>query len=131
MQDKKRILIVDDDRDFVEAVACFLEANDLAVFRAYDGREGVTVAKTERPDVILMDIMMNERTEGFFAIQEIRRDPALKTVPVFVVSSFCTRLPDFGIPSSGGWLTHDMFFAKPVDPVQLLAKIRQRTADAG
>jgi len=123
---EKRILIVDDDGDFAEALACFLEANHFSVARARDGKEGVEKAKLERPDLILMDIMMNERTEGFFTIHEIRRDPALQRVPIFVISSFCTRLPDFEIPSSGGWLAHDMFFAKPVDPVQLLEKIRQR-----
>jgi len=130
MREKKRILIVDDDHDFVEAVSCFLEANDFTVFRAHDGAEGIKLAKMERPDLILMDIMMNERTEGFFTIQEIRHDPALKSVPIFVLSSFCTRLPDFEIPSRGGWLAHDMFFAKPVDTVQLLAEIRQRVGKA-
>jgi CheY-like chemotaxis protein len=131
MQDKKRILMVDDDQDFVEAVSCFLEANGLTVLRAHDGKEGIKLAKMERPDLILMDIMMGERTEGFFTIHEIRRDPALKNVPIFVLSSFCTRLPDFEIPSSGGWLAHDMFFAKPVDTVQLLEKIRQHIGKAG
>lgn len=130
MQKKKRLLIVDDDRDFVEAVSCFLETKGFNVFRAYDGAEGVKLAKLQRPELILMDIMMNERTEGFFTIHEIRRDPALKNVPIFVLSSFCTRLPDFEIPSSGGWLTHDMFFAKPVDVDQLLERIRQRLDQA-
>jgi len=123
--------MVDDDQDFVEAVSCFLEANGLTVFRAHDGKEGIKLAKMERPDLILMDIMMGERTEGFFTIHEIRRDPTLKNVPIFVLSSFCTRLPDFEIPSSGGWLAHDMFFAKPVDTVQLLEKIRQHIGKAG
>lgn len=127
MQDeKKRILIVDDDHDFAEAVSCFLELNGFSVFRACDGAEGIKLAKMKRPDLILMDIMMNERTEGFFTIHEIRRDPALQAVPIFVVSSFCTLLPDFEIPSSGGWLAHDMFFTKPVDTRQLLDKIRER-----
>jgi len=125
MSDEKRILIVDDDHDFAEAVGCFLEANGFAVMRAYDGAEGVKLAKLERPDLILMDIMMSERTEGFFAIQEIRRDPSLRSVPIFVLSSLCTHLPDFEIPSSGGWLAHDQFFAKPVNTAQLLEKIRQ------
>ena len=126
MQDEKRILIVDDDHDFVEAVSCFLELNGFKVLRAYDGVTGVKLAKMEHPDLILMDIMMNERTEGFFAIHEIRRDPLLKNVPIFVVSSFCTALPDFEIPKSGGWLAHDMFFTKPVSTSQLLEKIRER-----
>ena len=130
MPDEKRILIVDDDHDFVEAISCFLEVNGFRVFRAHDGAEGIKLAKMHRPDLILMDIMMNERTEGFFTIHEIRRDPALQSVPIFVLSSFCTRLPDFEIPSSGGWLTHDMFFTKPVDTVQLLDKIRERVGVA-
>jgi CheY-like chemotaxis protein len=123
---KKRILIVDDDRDFVEALAVFLEANELSVARAHDGNQGVKLAKMDRPDLILMDIMMGERTEGFFVNHQIRSDPALRNVPVFVLSSFCSRLPDFEIPSSGGWLENDMFFAKPVDTGLLLEKIRQR-----
>ena len=130
LRDEKRILIVDDDDDFAEAVSCFLEAHGFTVFRAHNGVEGIRLAKVRQPDLILMDIMMNERTEGFFAIHEIRRDPALKSVPIFVVSSLCTRLPDFEIPSSGGWLEHDMFFAKPVDMAQLLEKIRQRVGAA-
>jgi DNA-binding response OmpR family regulator len=130
MQAEKRILMVDDDHDFVEAVGCFLEANGFTVFRAYNGAEGIKLAKMERPDLILMDIMMNERTEGFFTVQEIRRDPTLRNVPIFILSSFCTRLPDFEIPSSGGWLAHDMFFGKPVNTVQLLEKIRQRLGKA-
>ena len=130
MRNGKRILLVDDDRDFVEAVGCFLEENGFTVFRAYDGVEGIRMAKMELPDLILMDIIMNERTEGFFTIHEIRRDPALKDVPIFVLSSFCTRLPDFEIPSGGGWLAHDRFFAKPVDSAQLLQSIRQRLGHA-
>jgi len=126
MLDKKRILIVDDDDDFAVALSCFLELSAFRVFRARNGTEGIKLAKMNQPDLILMDIMMNERTEGFFTIHEIRRDPVLKSVPIFVLSSFCTRLPDFEIPSSGGWLAHDMFFAKPVDTAQLLEKIRQR-----
>jgi len=130
MRNGQTILIVDDDQDFVEALGCFLEANGFTVLRAYDGAEGIKRAKIEGPDLILMDIMMNERTEGFFTIHEIRRDPALRSVPIFVLSSLCASLPDFGIPSSGGWLTHDMFFAKPVNMPQLLEQIRRRVGKA-
>jgi CheY-like chemotaxis protein len=126
MQHTKRILIVDDDRDFAEAIASFLEAKGYDVQRACNGADGIRLARMERPDLILMDIVMTERTEGFFAIHEIRRDSDLKTVPVFVLSSLMTRLPDFQIPSKGGWLAHDLFLPKPVDMAQLLESIRQR-----
>jgi len=122
----QRILMVDDDQDFVEAVACFLEANGFTVLKAHNGREGVRLAKVERPDLILMDVMMSERTEGFFAIHEIRGDPEIGRTPIFVLSSFCSRLPDLEIPSAGGWLANDLFLPKPVNTAHLLEKIRQR-----
>ncbi len=125
----KTILMVDDDRDFVEAVSSFLESNGYRVVRAYDGREGLRLAKMEQPDLILMDIVMSERTEGFFAVQELRRVPGLSTVPIFVVSSLYQSLPDFRIPPESEWLSHDEFFAKPVDLSVFLDKIRGRIGD--
>ncbi len=120
----KRVLIVDDDADFADAIGSFLEANGFAVGKAFDGAEGVRLARAERPDLILMDIMMNERSEGFRAISEIRGDAALKHVPIFVISSFATQLHDLEIPE-GGWHSHDAFLSKPVDTPHLLEKVRR------
>jgi CheY-like chemotaxis protein len=80
----------------------------------------------ERPDLIIMDIVMSERTEGFFTVQEIRRTPELETVPIFVLSSLYSQVPDFRISPDSGWLAHDEFLSKPVDMPVLLEKIRQR-----
>ncbi len=125
----KKILIVDDDADFVEALSSFLEANDYQVLQAGDGSEGLRVAKAEHPDLILMDVMMRERTEGFFTVQEMRRTPGLEDTPVFILSSIYSQIPGFRITPEASWLAHDEFFAKPVDPPQLLEKIRQRLAE--
>lgn len=125
----KKILIVDDDADFVEALSSFLEANDYQVLQAGDGSEGLRVAKAEHPDLILMDVMMRERTEGFFTVQELRRTPGLEDTPVFILSSIYSQIPGFRITPEASWLAHDAFFAKPVDPPQLLEKIRQRLAE--
>jgi two-component system alkaline phosphatase synthesis response regulator PhoP len=121
-----KILIVDDDRDFVEAVATFLEAHHYVVLKAYDGREGLNRARAELPDLILMDVIMKERTEGFFTVQEIRRIPELKKVPIFIVSSLYSQIPDFRVTPNKGWLAHDDFLPKPVDLTELLEKIRRR-----
>lgn len=120
------ILIVDDDVDFVAAVSSFLEANRYRVLKAHSGAEGLVLAKLERPDLILMDIIMGERTEGFFTVQEIRRTPGLETAPVFVVTSLYSQVADFQVPPDSGWLAHDEFIAKPVDLYELLEKIRRR-----
>jgi len=120
----RKILIVDDDTDFVEAVSSYMEANDYSVLKAYNGQDGLRLAKMVHPDLIIMDIMMTERTEGFFAIQEIRRTPELETVPVIVLSSLWSGVTDFQVVPERGWLAHDKFIAKPVDLPYLLQEIR-------
>jgi two-component system alkaline phosphatase synthesis response regulator PhoP len=122
---KKKILMVDDDADFVEAVSSFLEANGYQVLRAQDGREGLKLAQMEHPDLVLMDIMMKERTEGFFAVQQLRRTPGLEEVPIFVLTSLYEQVPDFRIAPEASWLAHDEFFPKPVDLETLLGRVRR------
>jgi DNA-binding response OmpR family regulator len=121
----KTILIVDDDPDFAEAVAAFLRANGFCVFDARDSAEGLTLARVVRPDLVIMDIVMRERTEGLFAVQEMRRTPELGDVPIFVVTSLYSTYPEFLVAPETGWLAHDEFFTKPVDMNAMLAKIRQ------
>jgi DNA-binding response OmpR family regulator len=120
------ILIVDDDADFVRSLSAFLDAQGYRSIKAHNGRDGLRLAKQERPDVIIMDIMMNERTEGLFAVQEIRRAAGLSEVPIFVVSALYSKLNGVGIPPEGEWLAHDEFFPKPIDMSRLLRKIRER-----
>ena len=129
MNPKPTILIVDDDADFVEALAFFLQNNGFAVVKARDGTEGLKLARMRRPDLIIMDIVMNERTEGFFTVQEMRRVATLKNVPIFVLSSLYATHPDFQISPEEGWLAHDEFFSKPANMTELLQKIRQRLPD--
>lgn len=126
-----KILIVDDDDDFVASLSAFLESRGYRLITARDGRAGLRLAKQERPDLIIMDIMMNERTEGLFTVREIRRAAGLGDVPIFVVSSLYSKVPDFDIPPAGEWLAHDEFLPKPIDMARLLEKIRSRVTSAG
>lgn len=123
-----RILIIDDDHDFSESTAAYLRAHGLNVEQAYNGQEGLKAARLHRPDLILMDIMMDERTEGFFTVQQLRRDRELEEVPIFVVSSLYTDVPDFGVEADPGWMASDEFLPKPVDPDLLLERIDARLA---
>jgi CheY-like chemotaxis protein len=122
---KKKILIIDDDIDFTESITTFLELNGYIVFQAADADEGVKLAAAEKPDVILCDVMMRERTEGFFAVQRLRRTPGLEHTRIFMVSSVYAAVPSFRIGPDRSWLAHDEFIEKPVDPRVLLEKIRQ------
>jgi CheY-like chemotaxis protein len=93
------------------------------VLTAPDGRKGYELALGARPDLILLDVMMTERTEGFFALERIRRTPALARVPVIVVSSIYTEYPNFRVTPDAGWLPADLFLAKPADPARLVAEV--------
>jgi CheY-like chemotaxis protein len=128
MTARRKILIVDDDRDFSESLGAFLRVHGYRTLQAYSGADGLRLARLERPDLILMDVIMEERTAGFFAVQELRRDPSLDGVPIFVVSSLYSAVPQFRIEPSRGWLSHDTFFPKPVDLDELLQAIETRLA---
>ena len=120
------LIIVDDDADYVDAVSSVLTQHGYQVVTARNGEEGLKRAKLERPDLIIMDIIMNERTEGFFVVQEIRRTPDLKSVPIIVLSTIYAQEADFRVAPERGWLAHDEFLAKPVDVSVLLEKIDGR-----
>ncbi len=122
MSDPSVVLIVDDDADFRQAVAHLFESRGHRVWEAENGRRGLEVAKTVRPDLILLDIMMTERTEGFFTLARIRNEPALRHTPVIVVSSLYVDHPEFRVSPEAGWLPADLFLAKPVDPALLIVE---------
>ena len=130
MSEPKRVLIIDDDRDYVNAIEGLLQSSGYQVRSAPNGREGLRLAKTIRPDLILLDIMMTERTEGFFMLQEARRVPELNQVPVIVISSIYADQPIFRVSPEAGWLPADLFLPKPVDPARLLAEVRRLTDSA-
>jgi CheY-like chemotaxis protein len=125
VSDKKKVLIIDDDIDFTESIATLLDHSGYCVLTALDADEGVRLASAERPDVILCDVIMRERTEGFFAVQRLRRTVGLEQTPIFVVSSVYANEPSFKVEPDKSWLGHDEFIAKPIDPRELLRKIEQ------
>ncbi len=130
MSESKKVLIIDDDPDFVTAIETLMESAGFEVRHATNGREGLQLAKSLQPDLILLDVMMTERTEGFFALQELRRIQGLNRTPVIVISSIYTEEPIFRVSPEAGWLPADLFLAKPVDPARLLEEARRLTGQA-
>jgi CheY-like chemotaxis protein len=128
MSEGKNVLIVDDDGDFVRAVSTLLETHGYRVHSAADGREGLKLARGLRPDLILLDVMLTERTEGFFTLQALRAIPALAHTPVIVISSIYTEEPVFRVSPEAGWLPADLFLPKPVEPARLLREADRLTA---
>ncbi len=120
MSEPHTVLIIDDDPDFLRAVGGLLTSAGYEVHTAHGGREGLDLAKRLRPHLILLDIMMADRTEGFFTLEQMRDVPELQKTPVIVVSSIYTAQPVFKVSPEAGWLPADLFLAKPVDPARLL-----------
>ena len=134
MSEPKTILIIDDDPDFVRAMRHLLESRGHLIRSASDGQQGFDAARDIRPDLILLDVMMRERTEGFFTLERIRSTPAIRSTPVIIISSIYTDVPSFRVDPEAGWLPADLFLPKPVDPARLLAEVSRLTtggADAG
>lgn len=129
MRERTTILVVDDDPDFVEAIRGLLEGAGYTVEWASNGDEGIRLARLRRPSLVLLDVMMRDRTEGFFVLQEMRRQPDLRSLPVIVVSSIYTECPSFRIKPEADWLPADLFLPKPLEPSRLLEEVARLVRD--
>lgn len=115
----KRVLLVDDDRDFVESTKAVLEEK-YEVIVAYDGDEGIEKARSEKPDLIILDVIMPTE-DGFTAAEKLKEDPELSGIPVMMLTSFGTRVAETKIPRSRGLeLQAEDYIEKPVEPDVLL-----------
>jgi DNA-binding response OmpR family regulator len=82
----KKILVVDDEVEFVDAVKMRLEANDYTVIAAHDGRECMDKARREKPDLILLDLVMPE-SNGFETLSNLKTDPQTANMPVIILTA--------------------------------------------
>jgi CheY-like chemotaxis protein len=87
MSKKPRILIVDDDPDFVEVTSRILKTRPYEITSACNGEEGVQKIREQRPDLILLDIMMPKK-DGYIVADEISRDDTLSNIPIIAITSF-------------------------------------------
>jgi CheY-like chemotaxis protein len=124
----KKILIVDDEPDMVAFLQCLLEDNGYATVTARDGEEGLQVARSERPDLISLDLLMPNQT-GIKMFRELRKDEEIKDTPVVMVTGFAKDdVPqmDFKV-----WISKrsikppEAYIEKPVDKELLLEAIKK------
>jgi two-component system alkaline phosphatase synthesis response regulator PhoP len=125
MEKKARILLVDDDPDFVESTKTVLESKPYEVIVAREGEEGLRKAKEDNPDLVLLDIIMPVKN-GFTAAEQFKKDPQLKNIPVLMLTSFSSKHGETGIPVSRGFdLDAEDYLEKPIGPAELIAKIEE------
>jgi CheY-like chemotaxis protein len=136
---KGKILVVEDDKDLVASIRVVLESAGYEVSAAHDPQAGLHLAETERPDLILLDVMMPHGTEGFHFVWKLRQheDDKIRRLPIIILSAIHDKTelrfyPDSsdGTYAPGEFLPVEDFVDKPVDPEQLLECIARVLASS-
>ena len=119
----KKILIVDDDPDLVEAVRMILESKKYNVVAAYGGLEGLEKARTENPDLIVLDVMMPDK-DGYVVCKELKADAQLSKIPVLLLTAVVSKISTTRYTQQAGMETEaDDYMDKPVEPAVLVSRI--------
>jgi len=124
-KEELKVLIIDDDPDFIAAVKIILEQNDYSVFVEYTGEDGLNAVKTLDPDIILLDVMLPNK-DGYAVCKELKDDKKTKSVPVILMTSVGSKLTESEYAKAIA-VTHqaDDYIEKPVDQKDLLKRIRK------
>jgi len=120
------IVIIDDNTDYLFTMKTFLSRNGFEVETAPDGQTGIELIRKERPDLILLDVMMETTFSGFEVCQQIRNDSELKSIPIIGITGMEDELGlKFDKYDDADYFSPDAFFDKPVDKDVLLKKIKE------
>ena len=131
MGKRPKVLLVDDDADFVESTKIVLESKPYEVVVANDGDDGLRKAREENPDLILLDVIMPIK-DGFTAAEQLKKDPALSKIPVLMLTSYSAKGAGTSIPRSRGYeLEAEDYIDKPISPHELLARVDKHLKRVG
>lgn len=120
----KTVLLVDDDADFVEMNRVLLEENGYSVRVAYNGRQCLEEVAARRPDLVILDMVMEKASDGFDVSRALRNSEYTKTIPLVMITSVNDTIP-FRIEPDSTWLPVDTLIEKPVDPALLLSIVNR------
>ncbi len=119
MEKMPRVLVVDDDSDFVESLRMILENRSYEVITAYDGVEGLRKAKEESPDLIILDVMMPNK-DGYAVCHELKADPEYSSIPILLLTAVASNIPTTKYTQRMGMeIEADDYIDKPVAPSEL------------
>jgi len=116
---KKTVLIVDDDEDFVEINRRLLVGNGYNVRAAHSGKQCLEKVNEDKPNLIILDMMMESEVIGFDLSRELRNNEHTKSIPLVMVTSVNDAIP-FRVEPDETWLPVDALIEKPVEPELLL-----------
>ena len=121
---KKKILLVDDEKDMVYAVKLQLEAHRFEVLTAHDGQEGLDKARREKPDLIILDLML-PKIDGYKVCRMLKFDEKYRKIPIIIFTARIQKSDE----KLGFEVGADAYLTKPFEPKMLLDKIKQLLKD--
>ena len=119
-----KILIVDDDPDFVEATRLTLEPHGYEVISAANGDEGLAQVEAESPDLVILDVIMSSVLDGLNMSRRMQENPAHKRIPILMVTSIANTDYAALFPTDE-YISIDGFVSKPVPPDVLLKRVAE------
>jgi DNA-binding response OmpR family regulator len=126
-----KVLMIDDDPEFVDAISNLLDAKGYDVHTASNGKDGVEKAKAENPDILLLDVMMTTKHEGFDVARELHEDETARNIPIIIMTGIRKEMNlPFGFEPDETWLPVKQVLEKPVKPEVLLKAIGEHIRQA-
>jgi CheY-like chemotaxis protein len=126
MNDKATILIIDDDLNYVKSIRIILESNEYAVDAAYNRDSAMEKIRKTKPDLILLDVMMDRIDDGFTICYKLKHDPELQEIPIITISSVTEKTGLKLSPATDGeCFEADDHIQKPVKPDELIKRIEK------
>ncbi|HYW68482.1 MAG TPA: response regulator [bacterium] len=131
MGDKKKILIIDDNINFVKMNSAVLISGGYEVEAAYNAEEGFTKVEFGQPDAIVLDLMMERHDSGFTLAKKLKTHPVYKRIPILMLTAVGDATGfKFSMETDGYWMKTDDYAEKPIEPDLLLEKVGKLISDA-
>lgn len=121
-----KILVCDDERHIVRLIQVNLERQGYQVVTAYDGKEGLEKIKAEKPNLVVLDVMM-PYMDGFEVLKSLRREPEFESLPVIMLTAKAQDKDVF----EGYHYGADMYLTKPFNPIELVTFVKRIAAGGG
>jgi two-component system alkaline phosphatase synthesis response regulator PhoP len=125
---KTKILLVDNDVDFIESTKAVLENHKYEVVTANTTQEAINKVHYEKPDLIIIELMLEKHDSGFTFTKTIKVDPLYKNIPILMLTAVEEKTGySFSQELDGYWMKTDDYAAKPLEPDELLKRIKALT----
>jgi DNA-binding response OmpR family regulator len=126
----KKILIIDDDKDYGDALRLVLENNGYAVIHALNIQDGRASVEKDPPDLIILDVMMEKHTDGFDLCADLKNDQVCSMIPIIMVTAVTEKTGfKFSPETDGEYLQANDYISKPVTVSVLLSRVNKLLSD--